>query len=232
MHLKSVVILSFIYIGLTLQHINASCHWREADLCLATVAVYANIYGLIPHTEQGMEVFCRYVKDAHQCVKDFARNCFTDDLMDSGYPFAESTVQFYDKFCTKGSPTQKEWLQHSTCLAQHFNKTQPCTEYALAGIENLAVIDNNDRYATVCCVFNNIMECIKNVLNENCEIETEEMVKTIVQMVMTDVPIAACKKFEARSKRCISLLPPEGSKSKGKDSDNELVQLAAEFLSL
>lgn len=232
MYLKTVIIFTFIYIGLTLQHVNASCHWREADLCLATLAVYGNVYGIIPHTEQGLEIFCRYIKESHNCVGEFTRNCFTKDLFDSGYPLVESTVLFYDKFCTKGSPTQKEWLQHAPCMAQHFNETKPCIEYALAGIENLAIINSKDRYATICCVFNNIMECINNVLNKNCKLDTDEMVKTIMRNIVSDVPIVACSKFEATSKRCISLLPPEGSKSKGMDSDNELVKLMAQFLSV
>lgn len=234
MYLKTVIILTFIYIGFILQHINASCHWREADLCLATLAIYGSVYGIIPRTEQELEVFCRYIKESHDCARDFARNCLTDDLLDSGYPLAESTLQFYDTFCIKESPLQKEWLQHAQCMSQHFNKIKPCTDYALAGIENLASIDNKDRYATLCCVFNNILECGKNLINEICDgdADGEKLVKTIARILITDIPVAACRKFEARSERCLSLLPPEGSKSKGKNSDNELVKLAAEFISL
>ncbi|XP_067140014.1 uncharacterized protein [Centruroides vittatus] len=232
MRLETITFSTFVLIGSFLHYTYASCHWREADLCLATLAVYGNVYGIVPSTEEELKVFCRYMKESHDCIKDFARGCMTDDLFDTGYVLVESTHLSYGKFCRKGSEEQKEWLKKSPCVAAHFNLTRPCIEYALAGIENLGVISNKDRYPTLCCVFNNIMQCISDIINENCEGSSEDIVTTMMRNILSDIPIVACKPFKPKSKKCVSLLPPPNSRSKGKDSDSQLVQLLAEFLSV
>ncbi|XP_023218951.1 uncharacterized protein LOC111621116 [Centruroides sculpturatus] len=212
------------------QSYAAECHWREIDLCLATAALYGTGGNIIPENEENVELFCSTVQEGQSCVGNFSTKCMSSSLRQLLYLFVEPTVQFTQDFCTKGSASQKKWLQHAPCLAEHFDDARPCIDDGLTALEYLTKVPPKDRFSSLCCTFTNIRQCLGNLLSEKCSKDAEDLMDVMLRSLISDLPFTACQSFDPKSDKCRAVLPPPGTKTAGSESELQIVRLLSTFL--
>lgn len=126
-----------------------------------------------------------------------------------------------------------EFLVHSPCMADKVFETpeyrNQCVDRFLAAVDHLnhtSRVTQDDRYDTVCCGFTQWQKCSKDKVSTACGKDAYDAFEQYILNTFGGFNGQICPEdvFSINSQTCSKALPPPGSKSKGKLSDNPLTQ--------
>ncbi|UYV71528.1 hypothetical protein LAZ67_8003578 [Cordylochernes scorpioides] len=207
------------------------CHWREIELCQATMVLFMQGDSPIPTSADDLKASCENIMEATHCMGNYTEKCTTPmvrELMDVFMGDASSQL---NEFCTPGSELSANFLQHAECLAEAYPDERPCLVDFQAVVEKVVNKDtsNEDRLPTLCCGYNRFNQCVHGVIEPKCGAETVQYSTQMFEMIATTMPRTICSNF--KDEGCDELLPPSGTQPEGSQSKSALARLLAAFLS-
>ncbi|UYV71509.1 hypothetical protein LAZ67_8003557 [Cordylochernes scorpioides] len=129
-----------------------NCHWREIELCQATVMVALQGDSPIPTNEDDLTSICDYIQEANQCMTNYTDRCTTPMVRELMDVFMGTSRSQLSEFCTAGTELRANFLQRSECLAEVYPEQRPCFMDLQATIEKIVEksVTNEDRLPTLC----------------------------------------------------------------------------------
>lgn len=124
-------------------------------------------------------------------------------------------------------------LTHSPCIVDKVLETQEyrtnCVEKFLAAVDHLnstSRATQDDRYDTACCGFSQWQKCSKDRVSVACGKDAYDTFEKYILNTFGGFNGQICPDdvFTPSGPLCLKALPPPGTKSKGKLSDNPLTQ--------
>ena len=126
-----------------------------------------------------------------------------------------------------------ELLVHSPCIVDKVFETNDyrtnCVDKFLSAVDYLNStkrVTQDDRYDTACCGFTQWQKCSRDRVTAACGKEAFDSFEQYILNTFGGFNGQICPEdvFAVGSNTCIKALPPPGTKSKGKLSDNPLTQ--------
>jgi hypothetical protein len=198
-------------------------------------------------TAEGVDELCETVQSSQECIKGFFKKCGTPIQRELFDFVLEQFRESVNLFC-KGDEVRETFLKHSPCInkniltkkAYHTN----CVNDIFASIDKGAQIFNKtlddpdlfniDKTSArtlsdvildlTCCSYNRFQSCSQEMISEKCGNEANEAMENFSMKTFGSSINMICPRnlFDPTSDTCTAVLPPKGSKPKGKLSDNPL----------
>ncbi|UYV71519.1 hypothetical protein LAZ67_8003569 [Cordylochernes scorpioides] len=129
-----------------------NCHWREIELCQATMVLLMQGDSPIPTTEEEMTSSCEYIQEATQCMNNYTDKCTTPMVRELLDVFMGDSNARLNEFCTPGSEMRANFLKHAGCLAEVYPEQRPCFLDFQLVIEKIVdkATTNEDRVPILC----------------------------------------------------------------------------------
>jgi hypothetical protein len=210
-----------------------SCHLRELDLCLASgLASGQNL----PTTVAEINKQCNGMKEMNECIGNYSRRCSTKSMRE----FMRSITSqgdvrsWYSEFCTKDNSAEREkYLKHATCLNSAQKETRSCIRDLTVALDKAINSDIESRIPEMCCAVRRMRKCSTDIIEGKCGKEGLKYMGQMLQSIAgTRIPEIACRDFDPSSQRCISILPPPGSKPGNTKSNSVLSRLLNTYSAL
>ncbi|UYV71529.1 hypothetical protein LAZ67_8003579 [Cordylochernes scorpioides] len=207
-----------------------NCHWREIELCQATMALFMQGDSPIPTNEEDVSASCEYIQEATQCLGNYTEKCTTPMVRELIDVFMGDSTTQLNEFCTPGSELRANFLQHAECLADVYPEERPCFLDLQATMEKVVNKEtaNEDRLSILCCGHNRFNQCVHDLIEPKCGAETVQYSTQMFEMIATTMPRTICSNF--KDDRCEQLLPPSGTQPEGSQSKSTIARLLAAFL--
>ncbi|UYV71525.1 hypothetical protein LAZ67_8003575 [Cordylochernes scorpioides] len=220
-----------------------NCHWREIELCQATMVLFMQGDSPIPTNEEALKTSCEYIQEANQCMGNYTEKCTTPMVRELMEVFMGDASSQMNEFCTPGSELSAKFLQHAECLAEAYPEERPCLVDFQAALEKVVdkATSNQDRVPILCCLSDSVIDvfiicsgykrftqCAHGIIEPKCGAETVQYSTQMFEMIATSMPRTICSNFKDDS--CDHLLPPSGTQPEGSQSKSSLARLIAAFL--
>ncbi|XP_023218949.1 uncharacterized protein LOC111621114 [Centruroides sculpturatus] len=229
--MKVVYLVAAILLFGAEQSLQQSCHLRELDLCAASMLLFTQGQSSpIAANEEEVTKQCEYITEARHCINNFTNKCTTELQRELLKYVLEGTEKTMDDFCTKGSNLRKEYLKYAPCVSKHFEDQRPCLNDALATLETLEHKKFDERIPTICCGYSRFRKCLSNNVINKCDKEADKLIDKVIQLTATDLLSLICGNYDHSGDKCKGLLPSEGSKPKGSNSNSALGRILSAFL--
>uniref|UniRef100_A0A1W7R944 Venom protein n=1 Tax=Hadrurus spadix TaxID=141984 RepID=A0A1W7R944_9SCOR len=206
-----------------------SCHLREIDLCVG-VAVVALSNSPVPNNQEQIDEQCKVGRETVDCFKNFTNKC-TTQLQRELIGFATQSGQAtFDDYCTPGSKLSKDVLAKHECLSKTWEEQRSCMTDAQAAVEAVYDAPVDKRLDVLCCAYRRYRQCGLEIARKNCGDDVEDFINQITGLVVGNLPNLICNDCGKEDSKCSGLLPPPGTKPKGRDSDSPIAQLLGIYL--
>jgi hypothetical protein len=198
-------------------------------------------------TEEGIEELCSTVEGSQNCIKGFFKKCGTPiqrELFDFVLEQFEEQVKL---FCKAGD-TRATFLKYSPCINEKILTSKPyhnnCVNDIFASIDKGTQIFNKtfedpnffDIEKTsartlsdvlldlTCCSFNRFESCSQKMISNQCGQDAVDAMINFTEKTFGGSIKMICPRnlFNPAEETCKKVLPPHGSKPKGKLSDNPI----------
>lgn len=206
-----------------------TCHLRELDLCLASVAVFTQSTNPHPVTNAELTRQCKVLMETEGCLKNYTSRCMTDMQSRMVDVFAEGPLDTIRELCRNGSKIRTKYLKHGDCVNNQNKAQRVCMRDFQVSLEKTMDIEWQDRLKLGCCAYNKLTACLRDVIEPKCGPEAWEMHSELFRATLSRLPSVTCAKYDHSSKACGALLPPAGSLPKGAKSHSVLSKLFSAY---
>ncbi|CAL1276261.1 unnamed protein product [Larinioides sclopetarius] len=212
--------------GIAAQQVySQACHLREVDLCVAIGMFHYQSNG-IPSDDEKVTEWCETMQEVTQCMGNFTDKCMSP-LQKELVGLLTGSDEVGKEFCQPGSEIRTNYLAHAECLADGTEgedfKTQLRDIQVV--LEKMFDVPFKQRFPLMCCGFRRFRETTERLTANRCGEESVQMIRSIMKMIVTDLPDMVCQRFDPNSSDCKELLPPSGTPSKGAENQTQLGKL-------
>lgn len=206
-----------------------SCHLRELDLCLASVAVFTQ--NTNAHQVNNAEVNrqCKILLETETCLHNYTSRCMTDMQSQLVNMIADGGLGTIRELCKPQSKIRSTYLKHGDCINNQYKAQRVCMRDFQVSLEKAVDINWQDRLKLGCCAFNKLNACVRDVVEPKCGAEAYELHSQFFRATFSRLPSVTCARYEHGEKLCASLLPPAGSVPKGAKSHSVLSKLFSSY---
>ena len=127
-----------------------SCHLRELDLCLASVAVFTQNTNAHPITNSEINRQCKLLNETESCLSNFKTSCMTDSQSKLFKLVADGGLDTIRDLCKPSSKIRDSYLKHGDCVNDQQKGQKACLRDFQASLEKAADIEWQDRLKLGC----------------------------------------------------------------------------------
>lgn len=127
-----------------------SCHLRELDLCLASVAVFTNNNNQHPITNSEINRQCKILLETESCLKNFTTRCMTESQSQLMDMFADGGLNVIRELCKSQSKTRSNYLKYGDCVNSQNKQQRVCMRDFQVSLEKAIDIEWQDRLKLGC----------------------------------------------------------------------------------
>lgn len=127
-----------------------SCHLRELDLCLASVAVFTQNTNAHPVTNSEINRQCKILLETETCLSNFTKRCMTDIQGQFINLFAEGGLDSIRDLCKPGTKLRESYLKHGDCINGQYKGQRVCMRDFQVSLEKAVDIEWQDRLKLAC----------------------------------------------------------------------------------
>lgn len=127
-----------------------SCHMREIDLCLASVAVLSQGQQSHPITNAEINRQCKLLNETEGCLQNFTRRCMTDIQQKLVDLVADGGLDTIRELCKPQSKIRDQYIKHGNCINDQSKGHRVCMRDFQASLEKAADITWQDRLKLAC----------------------------------------------------------------------------------
>lgn len=127
-----------------------SCHLRELDLCLASVAVFTQNSNSHPVTNNEVSRQCKILVETETCLKNFTSRCMTEMQSQLFTMFADGGLDTIRELCKPQSKVRDSYLKHGDCINGQQKAQRVCMRDFQASLEKAVDIEWQDRLKLGC----------------------------------------------------------------------------------
>lgn len=127
-----------------------TCHLRELDLCLASVAVFTQNSNPHPVTNNEINRQCKILLETETCLSNFTHRCMTDMQSQLFTMFADGGLDSIRELCKPHSKLRESYLKHGDCVNAQNKGQRVCMRDFQASLEKAVDIEWQDRLKLGC----------------------------------------------------------------------------------
>lgn len=132
------------------QQQQETCHLRELDLCLASIAVFTQNSNSQPVNEREVNRQCKILLETESCLKNFTHRCLTDSQGQFLHMFADGGLDLIRELCKSGSKVRNNYMKHADCINNQQKAQRVCMRDFQASLERAVDIDWQNRLKLGC----------------------------------------------------------------------------------
>ena len=161
-------------------------------------------------TEADLDRQCNFVQETEECIQDYVEDCMPEMLRLLMDDFLNGTSRLREDFCTPGSNLRTSFITHGACMDTL--TLRPCLTDLKNNFE--VIMDNStsavDRVNLMCCSFNQLTSCFKDIHVTQCGEGSWTFIDTIFKMLGGRMGQIVCEDYTSKHDLC-KKLPPAGS---------------------
>lgn len=127
-----------------------SCHLRELDLCLASVAVFTQNIHSHPVNNAELNKQCKILVETETCLGNFTKRCMTDMQTQLFNMLADGGLDTIRDLCKPNSKIRESYLKHTDCIVKQHKEQKVCMRDFQVSLEKAVEIDWQDRLKLGC----------------------------------------------------------------------------------
>lgn len=127
-----------------------SCHLRELDLCLASVAVFTQNSNAHPVTNGEINRQCKILMETETCLNNFTSRCMTEQQAKFVTIVADGGLDTIRELCKPHSKLRDTYLKNGDCVNQQNKGQRVCMRDFQASLEKAVDIEWQDRIKLGC----------------------------------------------------------------------------------
>lgn len=178
-----------------------------------------------------MDRQCTFIKEADTCVRNFTKNCLTNDQRSLTTSLFHGANKLLKEYCIPGSNLRKQYLKHAPCLNTVMKEQKPCIRDLQVAFEEVTSSKWDKRLGLACCSYRRLRDCMGKIMKDKCGEETVNFFNELLQTLLSRLPDLMCKEFTLGSATC-KKLPPPGTAPKGGRSTSILNRLLSAYTNI
>lgn len=127
-----------------------SCHLRELDLCLASVAVFTQNSNSHPVTNNEINRQCKILNETESCLTNFTSRCMTEQQAQLFKLFGDGGLDTIRELCKPQSKIRDSYLKHGDCVNGQQKGQRVCMRDFQVSLEKAVDIEWQDRLKLGC----------------------------------------------------------------------------------
>lgn len=127
-----------------------SCHLRELDLCLASVAVFTQNNNPHPITNTEINRQCKLLMETETCLGNFTHRCMTEQQGPLFNLFLDGGLDSIRDLCKPHSKLRDSYLKHGDCINAQNKGQRVCLKDFQASLEKAVEIEWQERLKLGC----------------------------------------------------------------------------------
>lgn len=127
-----------------------SCHLRELDLCLASLAIFTQNANAHPVTNSEISRQCKILVETETCLTNFTSRCMTEAQAGLFTMFSDGGLDTIRELCKPQSKIRDSFLKHGDCINAQNKGQRVCMRDFQASLEKAADIEWQDRLKLGC----------------------------------------------------------------------------------
>lgn len=192
---------------------NSSCDKSIVDACVTTLFVFGRRNVYLPQNFNEMVPHCQEEFDAEDCIKNFARKCFTPFERQVAGMLILGAGQVLRKRCQQEGTT--EYLSHYKCIKRTIPQLHDAMDqliYTLMIISDMK--DNDVKIPTSCCSFARFQDLANRIVKNGCndfDKKAEDYIgNKMIKGYVSDVLDLSCQGYEMSGDKCAKVKLPDG----------------------
>lgn len=183
------------------------------DACVTTLFVFGRRNVYLPQNFPEMVPHCQEEFDAEDCIKNYARKCFTPFERQVAGMLILGAGQVLRKRCSQEGT--KEYLTHYKCIKKTITSLHDAMDqliYTLMTVSNEK--DNDVKIPTSCCSFARFQDLANKIVHFGCssfDKKAEDYIgNKMIKGYVSDVLDLSCQGYEMNSDKCAKIRLPSG----------------------
>lgn len=127
-----------------------TCHLRELDLCLASVAVFTQNTNAHPITNSEINRQCKILNETESCLTNFTSRCMTEPQAQLFMLLGDGGLDTIRELCKPQSKIRESYLKHGDCINSQNKGQRVCMRDFQASLEKAVEIEWQDRLKLGC----------------------------------------------------------------------------------
>lgn len=127
-----------------------TCHLRELDLCLASIAVFTQSSNNHPVNNHEVNRQCKILMETESCLTNYTKRCLTDMQGQMLNLFADGGLDTIRQFCKPSSKIRETYLKHGDCINSQHKGQRVCMRDFQVSLEKAVDIEWQDRLKLGC----------------------------------------------------------------------------------
>lgn len=155
---------------------------------------------------------CPVLLNGLQCIDNYTRRCLTPKHREYFNKLYAGTIRVIKDLCNTKGKYQQEYIRHAPCMRQVNPKYNQCSEAYHKKTANLNQINDavvqlteeekNRNVITLCCSFQEYLQCSERVVYETCGNETALFTKAFLDRMAGPIVQFKCVKYAPGSQVC------------------------------
>lgn len=127
-----------------------TCHLRELDLCLASIAIFTQNTNSHPVTNSEINRQCKILVETESCLTNYTNRCMTESQGHLLIMLADGGLDTIRELCKPQSKIRDSYLKHGDCINAQNKGQRVCMRDFQASLEKAADIEWQDRLKLGC----------------------------------------------------------------------------------
>lgn len=127
-----------------------TCHLRELDLCLASIAVLTQNNNPHPINNAEINRQCKVLLETEGCLANYTRRCMTNTQTQMVNMLADGGLDMIRDLCKPQSKVRSMYLKHGDCINNQQKNQKNCMRDFQASLEKAVDIEWQDRLKLAC----------------------------------------------------------------------------------
>ncbi|XP_042216496.1 uncharacterized protein LOC121862341 [Homarus americanus] len=197
----------------TVRQQHHDCNNNDIAECVNLLEVLTNKDLGFAASVDELNRMCPVLLDGLQCIDNYTRRCLTLKHREYFNKLYAGTIRVIKDLCNTKGRYQQEYIRHAPCMRQVNPKYNQCSEVyheKTADLNQLndAVVqlseeEKNKNVITLCCSFQEYLQCSERVVFETCGNETALFTKEFLDRMAGPIVQDLCEAYSFSLHSCL-----------------------------
>ncbi|CAL4080165.1 unnamed protein product, partial [Meganyctiphanes norvegica] len=193
-------------------HQKADCNNNDIAKCVGKLEVLTHKDIGIAASVEELNSMCPVLLDGLRCIDNYTLRCLSHQHRAYFNKLYAGTIRVIKDLCnTKGS-YQQEYIHHAPCMQQVNAQYNQCSDVyhkktaslyqGGEDVQELSDVEKNKNVITLCCSFQEYLQCSEKVVFESCGNETAAFTKDFLDRMAGPIVQSKCHHYTPGSHMC------------------------------
>lgn len=195
----SVSLVLIGVVGLTWAAPKGDCDIKKLDACAADLFIFASSEK-VPVSPEELEPYCKKQEQSLTCANDYLKRCTDSVAQGIGSIFLDDIKSEVEARCETSTTYSQDFLKYAPCLNKAGPGFHKCLRGLTADLDQAARLPNKQRIGGACCKFNIFEQCVHKAVDSQCDGQTVEFAKTVLEKYAGELLGTVCTAFRSGDK--------------------------------